>query len=353
MATETKAHPRWLGKVDEIYRSHAKEVEASLTGSVVSVAKTVNVSGFNVEVPDEPATKALREKISREAANEKLLRSKLNVAGITPIAILPEDVFNKIIAKAGFYTFYRMMGGNMVYGNGDSANNYVNRSDHGVRLWEALLVTALCAVLGAVAFSELANIFHYDAGLKSAARITTGFITLVVLALASLGAKNTRKVFFCALAMGLACYAGPFAIVFAAPFMFYFEKIRTKHMWKKGIRQALWPKKNDTDSTTWDKFQIVLPEAPDHVKKVLAKCHLGNIITFTTVHPNAFSVVFNEVQAARLWAKYDPVICTRENGMVAVLEQFGDFPEEKEVVQYIKKHFDDFRTGLLRVDSLN
>lgn len=352
MEAKTRPQGKWLGKVGEIYQQHIHEVESALTGSAVSVSKNVVVSGFDVDVPDEQGTKLLREKISREAENGNLLRSKLNVAGITPIAILPEDIFNKIIAKAGFYTFYRMNSEKKVYGNGKAANDHINWSHTGVTKKEIAAVFMLSVVLGGVLFLKALQLGHFQDSVYNSLRIWAAVISLVGGLIWSLPGIGFSRLAY-TIGGTVASYLAPPAILFAVPLTNYLQKRHKREDWKKEIRKVLWPKRNDTEEAGGDLFQIILPEPPAHVKKVLAKCHLGGIQTFTTVHPNAFSVVIDKKVTNELWSKYDPVICTRENGMVAVLEQFGDFPEEKEVVAYIKKHFDDFRQGLLKIDSLN
>jgi hypothetical protein len=117
--------------------------------------------------------------------------------------------------------------------------------------------------------------------------------------------------------------------------------------------KVLWPQRNDVDGVTDDLFEIKLPEPPMSVKEVLAKCYQHNISIFTTAHEKAIQVVVDGAKRKELSAKYDPAICTRENKMVAVLEQFGDFPEEKEVIQYIYDHFEKVRTSLLKTNHPN
>ena len=348
--TAAKTGKRWLETVDRIYHEHATKVYEGLSGSVVSVAKKVNVSGFDIEVPDEAATKALRAKIAKEGENEQKLRNGLAKAGIKPLAILPEDIFDKLAAKAGFYTFYKIKDG-MTYGNGPAANSHYNWRNHGSKKWEGITIAAVSMILGFLAFIKLGHLLHFDIGPAGKTRVVIGVIALLVAAICSW--TDEVEFFWIGLVGAVATYVAPPAILIAIGPFLYLELVRSKSIRKKGLREVLWPERNDIHGVTDDMFRVILPEPPQHVKNVLAKCHVAGIETFTTVHPNAFTVVFDKQQIARLWSKYDPIICTKENGMVAVLEQFGDFPEEKEVVGYIQQHFESFRQGMFKTESLN
>jgi hypothetical protein len=332
---------KWFKQVQTTYEEHKTAIYGRLSGSAVTATKSVRVSGFTIDVADEEATKLQREKIVFEAENEKLLRSKLLDAGIKPLAILPEDIFNKIIDKAKFYTFYRMQSDRKVYANGKGLidnNIIINLSGDSMvptHIVFAFLYFLYWGFGGQLLGLESTLIFSIIiAGITSALLFVHGFREK----------KNEKleNTFIC----GLLSFISPLTailIIIILRIEQYFKK-------KKDYKPLLWPNRNDLDENCKDLISISLPEAPADVKMVLAKCYYASIETFLSVHPKAFQVNMDKETYKKLWIKYDPIICTRKNGMVAVLAQFGDFPEEKEVVDYIKQHFEDARNQLVEVN---
>ena len=330
------SNEQWLSQVGLLYDTHQEEI-TNVLNHQGNVKKSVNIAGFTIDVADDDATKEFKEKMVREAESIKALKTELNTAGITPIAMLPEDIFNKIIAKAGFYTFYRIQPDGKVYGNGQNYKAATGSSNSDVNTVFIGLVISI--VLFAV--SSVTSLYYWG---------TVAIISLLIFVVArkaDFGGETKSERIIRRIIVSLFVGFGPSVLIVV---LFIIIKkiinlgaLRNKN-WKK---EKLWPKFNDVDEMTDDLFSLDLPKTPQRVNILLAKCYQHNVQTFLSIAPQAFNVVLDKKTKKILEEKYDPIICTRKNGIVAVLEQFGDFPDEKEIMRYIAEHFDAMRNDLL------
>jgi hypothetical protein len=300
-------------------------------------SKKVNVAGFEIQVPDQKASEEIKKHLVEEAANGKVLRDKLHTADIKPIVILPEDIFQKLVEKAGFYTFSRMTPEGKVYGNGKELNKEISiipDSEGGFGVF-CFLSFAL-SVMSVLSVAKIGFVLY-------GAPILIAFICGIYLNSKMESESNRVEIW---LLVVMAVLFTPMAYLFMID-----EVLSSKSFLKifggKKMKKILWPKKNDVDGVTDDLFQITLPTPPAYITSILRKCHEHTIDTFLVVDERAFNVIIDGKRMKELRAKYDPIICKKENGMVAVLAQFGDFPEEKEVVEYIREHFSAMRKNLI------
>ncbi len=328
---------KWLAKADSLYKEHQENIMQSLETSH-SVRKKIIMAGFTVDIVDETATKSLSKKIASEAEKLERLKKKCKDAGIAPIAILPNDVSNKIFMKAGFYTFYRMQPDGRVYGNGKKLlrKNILNGG-------YGLAIVGICFLLGLVGLI-FSPISHITWSIIVGSLFVFSLVYILIrrpFRITGEDEENKNSEAEVSLTISIAMALSPVFLLLMV-FASEVEKLPIRDP-----KKALWPQKNDTEEVTEDLFTLKLPEPPLQTLEILRKCHANGIEVFLSVHPNAFDVVIGNKTMRDLRSKYDPVICTRENGMVAILDQFGDFPEEKEVITYIAEHFDALRRDLL------
>ncbi len=332
---------QWFTKAGKLYKNHQKKVTSALE-TFGSVKKQIFVSGFPITINDKNEAESLREKVIGEAEQSRNLKRKLKNAGITPIAILPENIFDKIIAKTMFYTFYRIQPDGRVYGNGNNiARKYSFRNSAG---FIPVFLTLVClagpvSILITHSFSNA--IFLMSIALALLVIQIAMFVFFITLDAGQQEMKKWQKILTLSV----------FPVVTIGRYFYYRQR-------KHKVKSYLWPNKNDIQLQDEDNgkykgdlFSLRLPQPPERVNLLLEKCHLAGIETFLTIHPKAFEVILDKDIMERLKTRYDPVICTKQNGMVAVLDQFGDFPEEKEVIAYIAEHFNAIRNDLLPLQA--
>lgn len=324
----------WLGKADEMYDQHCALMEKGLTNGN-EVVKNINISGFNIQIADKKTSEILHENLLTEVKAKRKLAEKLEAAGIPPVAILPEDIFQKIVDKAGFYTFKRITPEGKVYGDGESLNKKLHPINSIVG-GRAFLLVAISAILSFFGFRAVANLLHLEyqwaiVGLF----LIAGGIWFYHEIIKGENHGVVLYIFFTFLCL-------PLNLLFL-----FINKVTPKTLTEKEKKEILWPQRNDTEDVTEDLFEIVLPEPPDFVKKILTKCNTYGLDTFLVVDERAFTVIVDKKKIDELYAEWDPIICHTESKMVAVLAQFGDFPEEEAVIKYIAEHFDAARRDLL------
>lgn len=331
----SKKNEQWLKKTGILYADHQQRLLTSLE-TIETVQNHVTVSGFPVTIADKNEAIRIRKNIAWEAEESKKIKEELNKAGIQPIAILPEDIFNKIIKKAGFYSFYRIQPDGRVYGNGQYLYKNYNFVDNNFLL-------AIVLSLLSMALPILLTIWGGINKIPLAYGVGGGILGIQIILLWMVCVQNhnneplqkwQRKV--------LSVF---FTVLVPVRNSYYCKQ-------KANIKSYLWPRKNDVnlaldDDEEEDLFTLELPQPPERVVTLLGKCYANEIKTFMTLHPSAFGVMYDEETVERLRIKYsDPVICTKHKSLIVVLDQFGDFPEEKEVVEYIAQHFNAIRSDL-------
>jgi hypothetical protein len=92
---------------------------------------------------------------------------------------------------------------------------------------------------------------------------------------------------------------------------------------------------------------LILPEPPQHVKEKLLLCHRHGIETFLIADQKAFDVVIDNETQRQLQKKYDPIIAYKSGKVIAIIDQFGDFKQEKEIIDYVTEHFSAIQRSLV------
>ena len=103
-----KSNPKdqpWLIELTETYVNGRGEVINLLSNKKLQLKKTVHVAGLETSFLDSENSEIILDKLLKEQVEEEALRSKLEESGITPIAILPKNVFEDMIEGLPFYTF--------------------------------------------------------------------------------------------------------------------------------------------------------------------------------------------------------------------------------------------------------
>jgi len=329
-ASDSTSKEQWFGKIGAQYNEHRKILKNSLKEEV-GVAQKVRVAGFEIDITNSNAAKELRTAIVNEAIETKKFKSKLKAAGIEPVAILPKNVWDKIIEKANFFTFYRLQADGTAYANGHNLLRLSFTESYAIH---ALVNAGLPFVFGLV--SLIVALAGWVSGLMPQAVICLSYsMPQIVFALI----YDNNKVGW-----------AKKAFLISAPVMMCFYLSHQKKM-KGKTKDLLWPKRTDIAEENKDLIPLILPVPPEYTKSILSKCYAANIPSYLSMHPNAFEVKITQQTYDDLRLKYDPVIFTTQGDLVAVLDQFGDFPEEKEVIRYITEHFDALRKDIVPLQA--
>ncbi|HEY0980128.1 MAG TPA: hypothetical protein VGE18_01820 [Candidatus Paceibacterota bacterium] len=325
---------QWLTRASIAYDKNRDMLIEELSNEDMGLKKTVNVSGFEVSFSDEESSEALKLSLLQEIENASIVRKTLRTAGIAPIAILPSGIFRTLITEAKLYSFYRMKDTGEVYGNGAAFQEKYSFSNNNVVLTLFLIVAHLVCLCFLGALLGIGNHLYF---------ISFAALQLIIGVVGGLNSENPEnaktyeRAVFCYL-----CTAPLFALI----------RYAYKSALKRNIAKHLWPKYTDNDKDIdecEDLFKIILPTPPLSIQEKLLRCYRAGLKTFLVADRRAFSVVLDNETLGILKQKYptDPIIAYESYGMVAVIDQFGDFAGEKKVMQYIAEHFDAKRADLL------
>jgi VIT1/CCC1 family predicted Fe2+/Mn2+ transporter len=325
---------QWLTRVGTIYEEQrAAVIDAISTDTAVN--QTINVAGFDLVVTDTDASKAIREKLVAEVEASENIRKKLALAGITPIAILAEDIFNNIVSKAkGLYTFKTMNAVGEVTGNGEA---FAEKLSFGGRPFYST-----ASVLLGIALPVFLLFFLHLSGWYLG--ITIGYAAIVAMTIIipiSIYMQSGVETRFIDTTIRIHTHISP--IVFLTRYCYRAFVFKNK-------KKILWPERIDLGSGT-DRFKLILPVPPQHVAEKLMLCHKHNIKTFLVADQRSFDVVIDKKKQQVLREKYDPIICHEEGRVIAVIDQFGDFQQEKEIIDYVTEHFSSIQRSFVPVQK--
>lgn len=251
------------------------------------------------------------------------IRVDLTLSGAKPLAVIPTSVFREIIADLPFYTFKDIDQEGKVKVN--VANTKTPEHVVNIVAGMSLAIFIASAIIGFAFFSMLL--------ILSAAQLSALLLILVGLNVAEDSLDDS--------------VIGSILVDIMLPTLM-FLKLHDKLKNKKTL---LWPNKQDEGS---DRVTLILPTAPISVKKKLAACYKNSINTYLVIHKKGFGIDSKEVKSIFV-EKYDPIICTDRGKFTAIIDQFGDIPEEKELVENIRAKFKNLENelSLKAIDLLN
>jgi hypothetical protein len=321
---------QWLSRVGREYETQLSALETELAQPGISTVKFITVSGFKIPTVDTSHVEMMKRAIVLEAENSRALRSMLEKVNIKPIAILPKELFERIVDEAKLYTFKKITPEGEVYGNGKNYN------DNKTTTLEILLL--FISFIGSLFTGKILQSVGLQFNAWAFLAIQIGILVGGIIYESNTKKESGEKI-------------ARFALLITFPLTACLVFITIKFSQER-CKKLLWPDRTDVGKEKKDLFKIILPTAPEHVQQKLLICHTNNIKTFLVVDEKAFEVVFGEKIIYALRKKYhDPIICYQRNDMVAVIDQFGEFAGEKKVIQYLKDHFTAIKSNLITVQQ--
>ncbi len=347
------------GRVDDLHRTLTAELD-TITVPVRQVPRMRIVSGFTIpdgveDVPDSEA--ALRregfedrvERLARMKKRRTDLQNEFAAVGITPLAIVPLSVWGMLCKQFGLVRFERLSeeGKTGAPGLDDFAGSIlfaaiallVGLMSGGVTL--ALVPGMGDALLaGAITFIFMVGVYLLG---KSLDNLEEGWKQHVafVMFVTCIGA---------ALLAPTAVAYSPFILLagFVPGFLLLGllvsrpgESLRESLVSLVGkcvlrilphqkLVRVLFPDGVDGGTTA---ISVQFPKPPSDVAEVLKKAGDMNLYVSVAADPAAITLNRDEIVRRIQDFAADPVIYVVSGDMVAILAQFGDFPDEKDVVE--------------------
>jgi hypothetical protein len=299
-------------------------IEASVDANIKALPPNISedclhyVGGF--PVPDPSKLEEKKEQHNRlhdtYVSDRKALKEQLAAQGVKVKAFIPLRVWDKLCVE------------NRLFRMQPDANNNINvnvESDDIIRSWQNWSILAMCLAAVAVHIAITYSIYQTPVG----NHLHNSEDALGYFLVGGVG-----------LVIGMAILCG---IIFGV-----FEETTTRlHLWlhikimtKHRMLLHFLP---NYEEGFIHKIRLVLPSAPDSVKDTLSKliknprslrvAAVADAIQFdqTFFHIlNKDAVKQREIRALEM--RNDPIIYDQLGSCVAIIEQFGDFPIEKETV---------------------
>lgn len=344
----------------------------------------INHYGFQVErevlIDRQPAISRVKEKLSKSHSfvkNQTALAEKMVISGLSPIAVLPTSLFNDICAKMGLYRFENLdKNGQTSTDESGSKNIFELFSTFAFFLSVTAILSIVAVSCGGsvwcsflIAGFVLALFLGIEIGFEKFRdraiflTISLLFLTLTGIHLVSVKKGLTLTQMLSQWYLLIVFYVAA-VVIFFAMFMcvglFFYRSnnedgpglklckiifnglinVFVRHATPRCLMSYLWPNGVDVNNPEGEKVTVRFPEAPAEFTERLLKMDQLDLRPLIAVAPEAIVINRKEVALAkkREIAKFkDPVLYYNENGLTAVLSQFGDFPDEEKVIEWVKQ----------------
>ncbi|MFA6042480.1 MAG: hypothetical protein WCV85_05480 [Patescibacteria group bacterium] len=284
------------------------EIEASLkTTHDEDKFRQEIIAGCEVDIPcGKDELKAAERKnsvtqgqLQAEAREVQTFEDKVrNTTGYTPIAVIPAELWKNFCIKCNLWRFEHLDGESRTYVN-DEWSGHI----HGTRVF-TIVLWVIALIVGCIA------LFNDSPTVTGVCIIVAGvgILTSIVLKIISLNMKMTSRRFLMAL-------------------------------------QDVWPwhidEKRDREQKQFS-YQVQLPKPPIGFAQKLIKLKQCGLQPCIAATPEALTIHFDKPKREARevdWA--EPVLYvtnaqsqpSNNTELVAILDQFGDFPDEKEAVR--------------------
>ena len=295
----------------------------------IAPQRTRTIAGLRVvsnaarDAEVDPKAAAMTDKLLRYRADRELVTSKLKRAGIEPLAVLPLIAWDRICDSTGLYRFSPngdkvRIGGTQLANQVEKELVAVERVRVGKSAGKSMLVFGLIAVC-----SILLTIFTSSLwGWGIMVGVFGAFISLVV--------RSSDP------AIGWA----------SSTFKARLEELLAEHEKNGTLLKELWPKLVAPERGS--EIRIELPTPPLEVQERLLAAERARFTLCVAVVGEAIS--FKEsiadvlirgkqedlIERARLASlDRDPIAYVVEGSAVAIIDQYGDFPIELEVMNQV------------------
>ena len=298
-----------------------------------TVVEKVNVAGFEVEIEKniEEETKDVGKELIRQKNEMETFRQSLSRKGVSPLAVVPKKVFKKMIEELPFYTFKNINEKGEVKADVETAGEKADflPSEGVAAYW--LISSLAFLVIGTVMGFRVNFAFLIS---------PISFISLIIIAFA-IDSNADSKIMRLIITLG-ALSSPIFGLTHVLPKIFFFN-----------VKKYLWPNKTD-EGIYGDWIKIILPKPSKEVNERLAICHMEGIKTYLVVHEKGFGVSSDEI-SQKYREKYDPLVVTdsSDGKYIAIIAQIGEIPEEKKLIEKIKKEFKSLPEELEQLVFLN
>jgi len=323
--------------VEKIYTEELNSVITDINTGTLSAYKAI----AGVDCIDKRRNEDVLGAFKFYSKEKDKISEDLNKKGLESIAIIPTEIFSKIKNSKNydFYEFRTLNKDNTLDSNiKNLVDNYNN---------DGMSVLILCITTFLIGIPLL----------------STGFFTSV-----------WTYIGWCLL--GFFARVGFVLLSLSSPYLNYLgwitstEYFLSTELYKsymiRNIKTYLWPDKRDTklvissyirgedykkelvDNT---KVKIKLHPAPLETQKRLLKWMDAGFMPYLVCDSRSFEVLFegefkkNIEKASRLSAKIDsdPMVCLEINNHTIIIDQYGPFVHEQEIVNYVREYFSDIK----------
>ena len=344
----------WTEELETEYLNTRNSMAQTLAEDNSVVFDKKKVSGIFSNFVNPERKEMLKNKLSVEKTAIEEYRSELEEKGIKPLVILPEYILKMMIKGLPFYTFKSIDNNGLVKGDLSNADKLNLTHKYWMYGLPAFLIYTVGLIILAVEFLSPEGFITFGGWVLFSLAIVSFFCGVFAVTDEDIAIKKKIKIL---------TYTNPL-LGYAYKYCYDLER---KHFQESG-KKVLWP--NNTDQGLEDfyyndeKVKLDLPDAPASVQQKLGLCAINNINTYIIAHENGFSVNYKSFKTA-LDAYNDPLVCANKvvtedveietktkKGkkkfeiqqkkvvtLVAIIDQYGNVPAEKQLVAEIKKRF--------------
>lgn len=262
-------------------------------------------------------------KVAKEVELERALRTELEELGFRPLAILPEKFWNSLLKEAKtLYVFYRIDSDGVTWGDWRRLEGELFKNSALVFFAQrCLFAVKFCLLLSFLFFFinpsirwlvTREGVFTYTFGKENILLLTVmlvfGFFIGFLSSLAYFDGIIERNVL----------------------------RFRAKKM--KNLVEIAFPRRNDIHLVTDRVFKVRLPPLPGSFIATKNKADNLGIETFLVADRSSFEVSIDGVALGAMYGD-EPILGMEKNGMIALLDQSGEYPDEQKLIGMAKEYF--------------
>lgn len=310
-----------------------------------NVVQTDNIAGLECTVERKVKMEGFSKKVLKQIASEQSVKSELKEKELSYVAILPTDIFRKLVALDKFYTFRGVDAEGNVSFNPVGLNKHINIPTNIIGFFQLIIGGIIGAYLGFLLMFDEPNLPTED--------IIGGVIVCV---LASIVGLLISFLF----------------VVYTLP---WYQK--SLHRLALGARKRrtiakskLWPNYTDEDLGEMGKVEkleelkkelektgnvlkakLILPIPPADIAKTLVQYKQLQYKPYLVVHEDAFDFKVNDRLINSISSFLDPIVAYDfPDNVTVVAAQFGEIgtEKEKELIESIVEKFNTLKVDYLK-----
>ncbi len=325
-----------IDALEGAYLAENKSITSLLSEDTMMIPTSI----AGIDCPDPHQKERVLQAISNESEEHARVLNLLNQKGLERRGVVPTDIFKQLVAQKKMYTFKTIDSEGRV--KADLKSFVFKLNEFSISLANGL------NVLGCVCMILAGNHFFWH---------STGgnFVDLLI--------GGTFVLYLVRMFGGLLFVNAPkflsWGMYLLFPEICLWETISNKLTYKNA-KAILWPKYQDVDLPEQEfsrgkdddeelnktlkgtKVKIKLHPAPKSVQDRLVAWTQAGYQPYLVVDAKAFDVVFDGKLKAIIRKSreiLDPMPCVDINGFTVIIDQYGPFLSEQEVVAYVQNHF--------------